>query len=75
MQRMADPQQAPHLGKILANSDVEAALAQLESLLLPRRDPLGEALSWPAGCELRLGPMRRMRCASGCSKRSPTSIG
>ena len=45
MQRMADPQQAPHLGKILANSDVDAALAQLESLLLPRRDPLGEALS------------------------------
>lgn len=45
MGRMADPQQAPHLGKILANRDVEAALAQLESLLLPRGDPLGEALS------------------------------
>ena len=45
MQRMADPQQAPHLGKILSFVDVEAALAQLESLLLARRDPLGEALS------------------------------
>lgn len=45
MGRMADPQQAAHLGKILANREVEAALAQLESLLLPRGDPLGEALS------------------------------
>ncbi|HNN97674.1 MAG TPA: hypothetical protein PKI03_35655 [Pseudomonadota bacterium] len=45
MERMADPQQAAHLGKVLANRDVEAALAQLESLLVPRRDPLGEALS------------------------------
>ena len=45
MQRMADPQQAPHLGRIMANRDVDAALAQLEALLLSRRDPLGEALS------------------------------
>ena len=45
MQHMADPQQAPHLGKILSFVDVEAALAQLESLPLPRRAPLGEALS------------------------------
>lgn len=42
---MADPQQAPHLGKILSFMDVEAAVAQLESLLLSRHDPLGEALS------------------------------
>ncbi len=45
MGRMADPQQVPLLGQIMANADIEGALAQLESLLLPRRDPLGEALS------------------------------
>ena len=73
MQRMADPQQAPHLGRILSSVDVEAALAQLESLLLPRRDPPGEALSLAR--RLRPGPMRQMRCASVCSKRSSTSIG